>query len=109
MAALLNEQDEGGEVLDKLETLPPPLLPSPAFHFNKQVPLRAAPSPPVDPHTRLAQVEAQIAKKQGKADRRSAALQALLREQAELKALIEAQQTKGKTPTSSDSCPQKRR
>jgi hypothetical protein len=44
-----------------------------------------------DLHARLAQVEAQIAKKRGKVDQRSASLQALLREQAELKAQMEAQ------------------
>jgi integrase len=107
MAALLNEQDEGGGAgLDKLEALPPPLLPRPAFHFNKQVPLRAAPSPTVEIHARLEQVEAQLAKKQGKADQRSATLQALLREQAELKAQIEARQANEQTATSSDFCPQ---
>ena len=39
---------------------------------------------------RLQQVEAQIAKKQGKTDQRSASLQALLRERAELLARLEA-------------------
>jgi ribosomal protein L29 len=36
-------------------------------------------------------VEAQIARKQGKTDQRSVSLQALLREQAELKTQMEAQ------------------
>jgi hypothetical protein len=35
---------------------------------------------------RLQQVEAQLAKKQGKADQRSASMQALLKERAELQA-----------------------
>ena len=87
MVAELNEQDEGGndEKL-KLEALPPPALPGPAFHFNKKVPLRIAPTPEEDLQTRLAQVEEQIAKKQGRTDRRSASFQALLKERAELQA-----------------------
>jgi len=40
----------------------------------------------------LAQVEAQITKKQGKADRRSASHQALLKERTELQARLEAQE-----------------
>jgi hypothetical protein len=44
-----------------------------------------------DLHARLAQVEAQIAKKRGKVDQRSASLQVLLRERAELQARLEAQ------------------
>ena len=45
-----------------------------------------------DLRERLAQVEAQIAKKQGKTDRRSASLQALLKERTELQALLQAQE-----------------
>ncbi len=78
--------------MTKLEALPPPVLPSPAFHFNKKVPLRSAPNAAEDLHARLAQVEAQIAKKQGRVDQRSASLQALLRERAELQARLEAQE-----------------
>ena len=93
MVAELNEQDEAGSgATTKLEALPPPALPSPAFHFNKKVPLRSATIATEDLHARLAHVEAQISKKQGKADRRSASLQALLREQAELQARLEAQE-----------------
>ena len=93
MVAALNTQDEAGsDVTTKLEALPPPLLPSPAFHFNTKVPLRSAATSAEDVHARLAHVEAQISKKQGKADRRSASLQALLREQAELQARLEAQE-----------------
>ncbi len=93
MVAELNEQDEAGsDARLKLETLPPPTLPGPAFHFNKKVPLRSAFNEAVDLRKRLAQVETQIAKKQGKTDRRSASLQALLREQAELQARLEAQE-----------------
>jgi len=93
MVAELNEQDEAGSgATTKLEALPPPALPSPVFHFNKKVPLRSAATATEDLHARLAQVEAQISKKQGKADRRSASLQALLREQAELQARLEAQE-----------------
>jgi integrase len=93
MVAELNEQDEAGsDAKMKLETLPPPLLPGPAFHFNKKVPLRSATNEAVDLQARLAQVEAQIAKKQGKADRRSASLQALLKERTELQARLEAQE-----------------
>jgi hypothetical protein len=92
MVAELNEQDEAGsDITTRLEILPPPTLPGPAFHFNKKVPLRSAPNVAEDLHARLAQVEAQIAKKRGKVDQRSASLQALLREQAELKAQMEAQ------------------
>jgi len=39
----------------------------------------------------LAQVEAQLAKRQGKVDQRSASLQALVRDRAELQARLEAQ------------------
>lgn len=86
----LNEQDEsGGEAKVKLEALPPPTLPGPAFHFNKKVPLRSATDAPENISERLAQVEAQIAKKQSKADQRSASLRALLKERAELQARIE--------------------
>jgi hypothetical protein len=90
MVAELNEQDEAGsDAMAELATLPPPVLPGPAFHFNKKVPLRSA-APTEDLRVRLTQVETQIAKKQGKTDRRNASLQALLQEQAELKALLEA-------------------
>jgi hypothetical protein len=93
MVAELNEQDEAGsDARLKLETLPPPTLPGPAFHFNKKVPLRSAFNEAVDLQKRLAQVEAQIAKKQGKTDRRSASLQALLKERAELQARLAAQE-----------------
>ena len=88
----LNEQDEAGsDTMTKLEALPPPMLPSPAFHFNKKVALRSTPNAAEDLHARLAQVEAQLAKKQGKVDQRSASLQALVRERAELQARLEAQ------------------
>jgi hypothetical protein len=43
-------------------------------------------------HERLAQVEGQIAKKQGKMDQRSASLQALLKERAELQTRLETQE-----------------
>ena len=75
-----------------LRRFPLPRFPSPAFHFNKKVPLRSATIATEDLHARLAHVEAQISKKQGKADRRSASLQALLEEQAELQARLEAQE-----------------
>jgi hypothetical protein len=68
------------------------MLPGPAFHFNKKVPLHSPTTEAVDVHTRLRQVEAQIAKKQGKVDQRSASMQALLRERAELQAQLEAQE-----------------
>ncbi len=104
MVAELNEQDEAGsDAMAKLEVLPPPLLPGPAFHFNKKVPLRSVAAPIEDLRARLAQVEAQITKKQGKTDRRNASLQALLREQAELKTLIEAQQAPGSAANSQES------
>jgi len=92
VVAELNEQDEAGsDARTKLEALPPPMLPSPAFHFNKKVPLRSTPNAAEDLHARLAQVEAQITKKQGKVDQRSASLQALVRERTELQARLEAQ------------------
>jgi hypothetical protein len=94
MVAELNEQDEAGcTTLIKLEDLPPPTLPGPAFHFNKKVPLRLSPTTTsVDVNARLQQIETQIAKKQGKVDQRSAAMQALLRERAELQARLEVQE-----------------
>jgi integrase len=93
MVAEWNEQDEAGsDGQSELEALPPPVLPGPAFHFNKKVPLRSAANAAEDLYGRLAQVEAQIAKKQGKADRRSASLQALLKERTELQARLEAQE-----------------
>ena len=83
----LNEQDAGtGDIATRLETLPPPALPSPAFHFNKNVPMRSPMTEAEEVNVRLQQVEAQIAKKQGKTDQRSASLQALLKERAELQA-----------------------
>ncbi len=89
----LNEQDEGGSSLaTRLETLPPPVLPGPAFHFNKNVPMRSPTTEAAEVHVRLQQVEAQIAKKQGKADQRSASWQALLKERAALQARLEAQE-----------------
>ncbi len=92
MVAQLNEQDEADRnAMPALEALPPPTLPSSAFHFNKNVPLRSSASEAGDICERLAQVEAQIAKKQGKADRRSASLQALLKERVELQARLEVQ------------------
>jgi len=89
----LNEQDEAaGDLTTGLETLPPPTLPSPAFHFNKKVPMRSPVTEAEEIHARLQQVEAQIAKKQGKTDQRSASMQALLKERTELQARIEAQE-----------------
>src|SRR5260370_881964 len=93
MVAELNEQDEAGsDVGLKLEALLPPMLPGPAFHFNKKVPLRSATDEAEDLQARLAQVEAQIVKKQGKTDQRSASLQALLKERSELQAQIQLQE-----------------
>jgi hypothetical protein len=83
----LNEQDEGtNDIATRLATLPPPTLPSPAFHFNKKVPMRTSLTEAEEIDARLQQVEAQITKKQGKADQRSASLQVLLKERAELHA-----------------------
>lgn len=87
MVSQLNEQDEEEqESLTRREMPPPPRLPGPAFHFNKNVPMRAPLTEVEEIQARLQQVEAQLAKKQGKADRRSASLQALLKERAELQA-----------------------
>src|SRR6266536_3176987 len=89
----LNEQDEAaGDIATRLETLPPPALPGPAFHFNKKVTMRSPMTAAEEIHARLQQVEAQIAKKQGKTDRRSASLQALLKERAELQARLAVQE-----------------
>jgi integrase len=89
----LNEQDEAvGDIATRLETLPPPTLPGPAFHFNKKVPMRSPMTEAEEIHARLQQIETQIAKKQGKTDQRSASLQALLKERAELQARLEAQE-----------------
>ena len=93
IVAELNEQDEAGnDGKLKRETLPPPTLPGPAFHFNKKVPLRVAPTTAEDLQTRLAQVEEQIARKQGKTDQRSASFQALLKERAALHTQMEMQE-----------------
>ena len=81
----------GRQARQKRENDPSPLLPSPAFHFNKKVPLRSTSNAAEDLHARLAQVEAQITKKLGKVDQRSASLQALVRERTELQARLEAQ------------------
>ncbi len=95
MVAELNEQDEAGsDATTQRELLPPPMLPSPAFHFNKKVPLRSPTTEAAEVQARLQQVEAQIAKKQGKVDQRSASMQALLRERAELQAHL-GEQEKG--------------
>lgn len=93
VVAELNAQDEAGrDAKLKLDMLPPPILPDPAFHFNTKVPIRSVPTEAEDLQARLAQVEAQIAKKQGKADRRSASLQALLKERAELQTRLDVQE-----------------
>ena len=95
MVAELNDQDEAeSSAKSKLEALPPPTLPSPAFHFNKKVPMRSPTTEAEETRARLEQVEAQIAKKQGKADRRSASLQALLWERDALQARLEEQERK---------------
>ena len=87
MVEELNEQDEaGGSIATKLAAFPPPTLPSPAFHFNKKVPMRLPTTEVEEINARLQQIEAQIAKKQGKTDQRSASMQALLKERAELQA-----------------------
>ena len=99
MVAELNDQDEAeSSAQSKLEALPPPTLPSPAFHFNKKVPMRSTPAPAEELQVRLARIEAQIAKKQGKTDRRSASLQALLKERAELHMQMEAQKPEKLSP-----------
>jgi hypothetical protein len=93
MVAELNEQDEASsDIESKLGALPPPALPGPAFHFNKKVPMRAPATETEEVGARLQQVEAQIAKKQGKTDQRSAAMQALLRERDSLQARLEEQE-----------------
>ena len=87
----LNEQDEDiGDIATRLAAFPPPTLPSPAFHFNKKVPMRLPTTEAEEVSARLQQVEAQLVKKQGKTDQRSASLQALVRERAELRARLEA-------------------
>ena len=89
----LNKQDEGvSDMATRLETRSPPVLPSPAFHFNKNVPMRSSTTEAEEVNARLQQVQAQIAKKQGKTDQRSASLQALLKERAALQARLEAQE-----------------
>jgi hypothetical protein len=87
MVSELNEQDEEEqEIPTRGAMLPPPRLPGPAFHFNKNVPMRSPLTEAEEIQARLQQVEAQVAKKQGKTDQRSASLQALLKERAELQA-----------------------
>ncbi len=93
MVSELNEQDEAGSSTTTIrESHLPPALPSPDFHFNKKVPFRSATTTTPNLLARLASLEIQIAKKRrGKADQRSAALRALLQEQAELQAQVERQ------------------
>lgn len=96
LVAELQEQDEAGSgAQTQRELLPPPPLPGPAFHFNKRVPMRSATNSTADPAARLVEIAAQIAKKQGRADHRSASLQALVREWAELQAQLEGQRAEG--------------
>lgn len=93
MVTELNEQDEAGsDAIMGKGVLPPPTLPSPAFHFNKKVPMRSADNDAEDLQARLASLEMLIAKKKGKVDQRSASMQALLREHAEIRARLEAQE-----------------
>jgi len=62
-------------------------------YLNSIGPLRLSPiTSSDDVNARLQQIETQIAKKQGKVDQRSAAMQALLRERAELQARPEVQE-----------------
>jgi hypothetical protein len=68
------------------------VLSSPAFHFNKNVPMRSPTTEAEEVNARLQQVEAQIAKKQGKTDQRSASLQALLKQRAALQARLATQE-----------------
>jgi integrase len=110
MVAELNEQDEAGDNdKPKLEALPPPTLPGPAFHFNQKIPMRQPTCGAGDLRERLAQVEAQLSKKQGKADRRSASYQALLKERTDLQARLEAMKKKTqeseKSPSRVDESP----
>jgi hypothetical protein len=108
MVAEWNEQDEAGnDAMARLESLPPPELPSPAFHFNKKIPLRSQTTSAHELEEKLAQVEAQIAKKRAKTDRRSASLRALLQEQARLKAQIETVQRSNELDTSLGSLSEK--
>jgi hypothetical protein len=87
MVSELNEQDEQEQESPTRRELPsPPTLPGAAFHFNKNVPMRSPLTEVEEIQARLQQVEAQLAKKQGKADQRSASMQALLKERAELQA-----------------------
>jgi hypothetical protein len=91
MVEELNEQAEAGaSIATRLAAFPPPTLPSPAFHFNKKVPMRLPTTEVEEVSARLQQVETQIVKKQGKTDQRSASLQALVRERAELQVRLEA-------------------
>jgi len=89
MVEELNDQEEAAT---EDVYLPPPALPSPAFHFNKKVPMRSFSTSGENLQTKEAYLEAQIAKKQGKADRRSATMRALLQELAEVKSRIEEEE-----------------
>jgi integrase len=96
VVAELNEQDEAERESAEMNIhLPPPDLPSSAFHFNKKVPTRSAITPMEDLQLRRTQLEAQIAKKQGKTDRRNASLRALMQELVEVKARLSAQEKDG--------------
>ena len=54
--------------------------------------MRSVTTPTEDLQLRRTQLEAQIAKKQGKTDRRNASLRALMQELVEVKARIDAQE-----------------
>jgi len=85
----LNNRDnaEGDRLINDAYP-PPPTLPSPAFHFNKKVPMRPSATQGETLQQKLVRLEELVAKKQSKVDRRSASMQALLQEIAEVKASI---------------------
>ena len=79
-----NEVDGSAELREIL----PPALPGAAFHFNKRVPRRGPEGDAEDLRTRLEHLEALLAEKRGKADRRSAVMQALVQELDRVRSLL---------------------
>src|SRR5260370_38512482 len=76
MVAEWNEQDEAGsDARSKLEALPPPTLPGPAFHFNKKMPMPSPETPAGDLHARREKPEGQTGKNKGKTETTPAAIE----------------------------------
>ncbi len=95
VVAALDDGGEGGGSARLGDALPP-TLPGAAFHFNKRVPLRGVEGGAEDLWARLAHLETLVAEKRGKADRRSAAMQALVQELDRVRALLAVGEREGR-------------